>query len=61
MTVPNPGSPAAIEAGCTCPVFDNSFGRGYTPASETREAQFVITEGCPLHDPPRLEEPAKVD
>ena len=25
---PNPGSDAAIEAGCTCPVLDNGHGKG---------------------------------
>lgn len=34
MSIPNPGSDAAIKMGCTCPVLDNAHGRddetGYT-------------------------------
>ncbi len=44
---PNPGSDAAIDAGCTCPVMDNAYGNGFlwdvAPV-------FWIAEGCPLHD-----------
>lgn len=44
--IPNPGSDEAIESGCTCPVLDNSHGRGFGwPGSE----QFWISEDCPLH------------
>ena len=44
-SAPNPGSDAAVELGCTCPVLDNSHGTGYMGSG-----QFWITEGCPLHD-----------
>lgn len=39
--IPNPGSDAAIDKGCTCPVLDNNHGRG--------EGPWWITEGCPIH------------
>ncbi len=45
MKHPNPGSDAAIDAGCTCPVMDNSYGKGYYQ----QPGVFVFTEGCPLH------------
>jgi hypothetical protein len=41
---PNPGSPEAAKAGCTCPVFDNRNGRGYWT-----DGVFVIRDNCPLH------------
>lgn len=44
---PNPGSPAAIEQGCTCPVIDNHYGEGFTFCG--KEGSFWIQEGCPLH------------
>lgn len=43
MRPPNPGSDAALDQGCTCPVLDNGHGRGSGP--------FWISGGCPLHDP----------
>ena len=43
--IPNPGSKEAIEQGCTCPILDNSHGKGYM------EGIFVIVQGCPLHNP----------
>ena len=46
-TTPNPGSDAAIEAGCTCPVLDNGHGRGVGGNGE--KYGWWITEGCPLH------------
>ena len=42
---PNPGSDAAVELGCTCPVLDNGRGAGYMG----REGVFWIHGGCPLH------------
>lgn len=42
MVMPNPGSDAALDRGCTCPVLDNGHGRGNGP--------FWITGGCPVHD-----------
>lgn len=44
---PNPGSDAAVERGCTCPVMDNGRGR-FPPYSPDG---WWITGGCPLHDP----------
>jgi hypothetical protein len=44
---PNPGSDAALSAGCLCPVFDNNYGRR-PPISP---ASWWITVGCPVHDP----------
>ena len=46
---PSPGSDAAIERGCICPVMDNARGAGwrYIPG---KPRVFVINEGCPLHD-----------
>lgn len=48
---PNPGSDAAIEKGCMCPVMDNGRGRGCWGGTGT----FIIAHGCPVHDPPPLE------
>lgn len=44
---PNPGSDAALEQGCGCPVLDNSHGRGYMG----QPGVFVMVENCPLHGP----------
>lgn len=43
-TLPAPGSDAALDQGCLCPVLDNArgLGRGAPPL-------YVFTEGCPLH------------
>ena len=41
----NPGSDAAREAGCTCPVLDNAHG------SLVGGMGFYITVDCPLHGP----------
>jgi hypothetical protein len=38
---PSPGSDAALDLGCTCPVMDNGHGRGKGP--------FWKDEDCPLH------------
>ncbi len=40
-----PGSDAALDAGCRCPVLDNEHGRGMAPGV------FVMNEDCPLHRP----------
>ena len=45
MIKPNPGSDAAIKAGCTCAVLDNCHGRGY----RMQPGVYVYTEGCPVH------------
>lgn len=44
MKTPNPGNDEAVKKGCTCPVMDNSYGKGYLGSGD-----FWITEGCPLH------------
>lgn len=44
--IPSPGTPEAIEQGCTCPVFDNCHGAG---VEINGERCWWITEGCPLH------------
>lgn len=46
---PNPGSPEAVEKGCTCPILDNGYGRG-TPYRG--EVEFWISGDCPLHAVP---------
>lgn len=43
--LPNPGSREAIDAGCTCPVMDNGYGRGYMGM----DGVFVYTMECPIH------------
>lgn len=44
---PNPGSDAAIDAGCICAVLDNHHGR----SSPFPDDGWWITAGCPLHAP----------
>lgn len=41
---PNPGSAKALEAGCTCPVMDNHYGKGVGAPPE-----FWISGDCPVH------------
>jgi len=41
----NPGSDAAIAAGCKCAVMDNAHGRGY----DGQKNVFSVYRGCPLH------------
>ena len=43
--IPHPGSDAARERGCICPVLDNGHGRGPGP--------FWINGDCPLHGKPK--------
>lgn len=50
----NPGSPAAIEQGCTCPRMDNGHGRGYMGGAildDEGSPLFVMDGDCPLHGP----------
>ena len=44
---PNPGSPEAVANGCTCPVIDNGYGKGYLGDGEL--FGWVIAESCPIH------------
>ena len=48
MTQP-PGSPEAVEQGCTCPVFDNCKGRGCWLTDKDGKPLYYINEKCPLH------------
>jgi len=38
-----PGSDAAVDAGCTCPVLDNARGAGLPGGL------FWMNDGCPVH------------
>ncbi len=52
MVTPNPGSQAALDRGCMCPVMDNGHGRGmYGGAVRTADDApiFVFVADCPLH------------
>jgi hypothetical protein len=49
--IPNPGSPEAVEAGCSCPVLDNHHGKG-RPYKDSVE--FVMNFDCPIHGPAAL-------
>lgn len=42
---PNPGSDAAVAAGCTCPRMDNGRGRGAYGTT----GLFWYSSGCPVH------------
>lgn len=44
---PKPGSAAAVEQGCTCPVIDNRHGEGAWEFEG--EMQWWMAEDCPLH------------
>ena len=43
-----PGSSAALEAGCTCPVYDNAHGAGMG-RDEHGRVVYVMDWDCPLH------------
>lgn len=45
---PNPGSTAAVEAGCTCPVMDNNHG--LRPPLPPRG--WWVNHSCPMHGKP---------
>lgn len=49
---PNPGSEAAQERGCSCPVLDNHRGKGMPYPDGPR---FWINGDCPLHGSARDE------
>lgn len=46
VPVPAPGSDAALDAGCTCPVVDNGHGRCPLP-----DGNWWVAAGCPVHAP----------
>lgn len=50
MTKPNPGSDAAIKAGCTCAVLDNNHGK-FPPLLDPRDGEplWWMDVDCPLH------------
>lgn len=43
---PNPGSDAAVAAGCTCPVLDNGHGLGAWGSP----GLFWMARSCPVHE-----------
>jgi hypothetical protein len=44
---PKPGTDAAVNRGCKCPVIDNHRGKGYH--GDGKNLGWIITEGCHLH------------
>ena len=56
-SVPLPGSPEAIAAGCRCDCNGNHKGRG---TSYTNGHAFIVWDDCPLHGKPAWEAAAKV-
>lgn len=46
---PRPGSQAAIDKGCACPVLDNAHGAGRFGIGE--KSGWLIVMGCAVHDP----------
>lgn len=47
-TIPPPGSDAALERGCTCPVLANGHGAG---SRCNGGRMWWIMQDCPLHSP----------
>ena len=43
-----PGSPGAVERGCTCPQAENNFGRGRSKNGVV-EKSFAADPWCPIH------------
>jgi hypothetical protein len=43
-----PGSPEAVERGCTCPTAENNFGRGRSKHGVV-ESNFATDSECPIH------------
>lgn len=51
-TDPAPGSPEAVERGCTCPIIDNAHGQGYLGGrrdTTTGDTLYVVSSDCDLH------------
>jgi hypothetical protein len=42
---PNPGSDAALDLGCICPIMDNNHGK-FLPW----QGGYIVVQGCPVHD-----------
>lgn len=51
-----PGSPSAVERGCTCPIGDNARGQ-VAWGSSGPDAVFWTDADCPIHgaDPARID------
>jgi hypothetical protein len=47
----HPGSREALDGGCTCPVEENHYGKGYLGGSPGGDGSliFAVSEDCPLH------------
>jgi hypothetical protein len=43
-----PGSPGAVERGCTCPQAENNFGRGRSKDGVIKP-DFAADPQCPIH------------
>lgn len=50
MSTPTPGSVEAIDAGCTCPIIDNHYGKGVPDGKGG--VNFWFDADCPLHTDP---------
>lgn len=52
VEIPNPGTPEAVEQGCTCPVLDNNHGSGivFTYKDGTTRTAYWINGECKLHN-----------
>ena len=48
---PNPGSEEARKAGCSCPVMDNGYGKGYMGGVKDEDGNtiFVVNLSCKIH------------
>jgi hypothetical protein len=44
----DPGSPGAVERGCTCPQAENNFGRGRSKNGVVKPS-FATDPRCPIH------------
>lgn len=51
----NPGSPQAVECGCTCSIIDNNRGNGYMNIP----GLFLLDKDCPVHGYKMMETIAK--
>ena len=47
----NPGSDEARSKGCTCPVMDNGYGKGYMGGVKDEDGNmiFIMSMSCPIH------------
>jgi hypothetical protein len=48
IPISNPGSPAAIAAGCLCPISMNNQGNGVSTNTPNLR-RFIHANACPLH------------